>query len=79
MPRFAFNEASPHNPGRSSGVHSSSASFPRRTLCQVGNGTPPVEDRNANRLANSCGPPIGHPTLAYKVVNADNTEYIMLR
>ena len=34
-------------------------------------GAPVEVDRNANRLANNLGAPVGHPTLAYKVTEAD--------
>ena len=52
---------------------------------QVSDGTPVGVDRNADRLANRLGPPIGHPALAMAtkaVVNdkhAPDTEFIVIR
>jgi len=42
---------------------------------QVSDGSPEPVDRNANRLANSLGPPVGHPSMLIKEPN----EFIMMR
>jgi len=36
-------------------------------------------DRNANRVANSLGVPIGHPSQVYRTLDADGAEFILLR
>lgn len=46
---------------------------------QVSDGSPVKEDRNANRLANSLGPPVGHPAFLNADPDRRCNEYILLR
>lgn len=46
---------------------------------QVSDGTPPPVDRNANRLANNLGPPMGHPAFLHEFDRKLAPEFILLR
>jgi len=60
-----------------------SAQEPEGTIAflqiQVSDGTEPKVDRNAHRLANHLGPPIGHPALPYNKTVQVEIEYILVR
>ena len=46
---------------------------------QVSDGTPLPVDRNANRLANNLGPPMGHPAFLHEFDRKLAPEFILLR
>jgi hypothetical protein len=46
---------------------------------QVSDGTTPPVDRNANRLANNLGPPMGHPAFLHEFDRKLAPEFILLR